>query len=75
MANPGQSNATGLNGSKTVSPADCSDRFHEGIDNGEFTIQTEVSYVLAIIVNSITCPFTIFLNALTITAVIKRISL
>lgn len=75
MANPGQSNVTGLNGSKTVSPADCSDRFHDGIDNGEFTIQTEVSYVLAVIVNSITCPFTIFLNALTITAVIKRISL
>lgn len=77
MANPGQSKATGLNGSKTVtvSPADCFDRFHDGIDNGEFTILTEVSYVLAVIVNSITCPFTILLNALTITAVIKRISL
>lgn len=75
MANPRQSNATDLNDSKTISPADCFDRFHDGIDNGDFTILTEVSYVLAVIFNSITCPFTILLNALTITAMIKKTSL
>ena len=47
----------------------CLDRFHYGIDNGELTSLTEVSYVFVIIINSIVCFCTTTLNVLVILAV------
>ena len=51
------------------SQSTCLDRFHYGIDNGELTSLTEVSYVFVIIINSIVCFCTTTLNVLVILAV------
>ena len=64
-----------LTSSEAVSHIDCTDRFHNGIDNGEFTALTEASYVIAIIFNSISCPFTVLLNLLVILAVKRKTGL
>ena len=61
--------------SKAVSQTDCDDRYHNGIDNSEFTALTEASYVIAIIFNSISCPFTVLLNLLVILAVKRKTGL
>lgn len=50
----------------------CSDRYHNGIDNGELTRLTEVSYALVIIINCIACLCTTTLNVLVIAAVKRR---
>ena len=50
----------------------CSDRYHNGIDNGELTRLTEVSYALVIIINCIACLCTTTLNLLVIAAVKRR---
>jgi len=73
MANQTEQNAsTELTSTAAASQTPCLDRFHDGIDNGDFTTATEVSYVAAIIVNSLTCPFTVLLNVLVIIAVKRR---
>ena len=73
MANPTEQNAsTELTSTAAASQTPCLDRFHDGLDNGDFTTATEVSYVAAIIVNSLTCPFTVLLNVLVIIAVKRR---
>lgn len=69
MANLKQEASTDLASTTAVSQTACFDRYHNGIDNGDFTTLTEVSYVIAIIVNSISSPVTVLLNALVITAV------
>ena len=53
----------------------CKDRYHEGIDNGDFTTATKQSYVITIVFNSIMCPFTVLLNVLVILAVKRKPSL
>ena len=53
----------------------CKDRYHEGIDNGDFTTATKQSYVITIVFNSIMCPFTVLLNVLVIWAVKRKPSL
>ena len=55
-----------------VAQTACLDRYHGGIDNGDFTTATKQSYVIAIIVNSITCPLAVLLNVLVILAVKRR---
>ena len=50
----------------------CSDRYHNGIDNGELTRLTEVSYALVIIINCTACLCTTTLNLLVIAAVKRR---
>lgn len=50
----------------------CSDRYHNGIDNGELTRLTEMSYALVIIINCIACLCTTTLNVLVIAAVKRR---
>lgn len=76
MANRTEQDAsTNLTYSPDISATACPDRYHNGINNGEFTTATKQSYIIAIIVNSVTCPFTVLLNVLVIMAVKKRPSL
>lgn len=49
----------------------CSDRYESGVSNADLTAATEYSFLIAIIVNSIACPFTVLLNVLIIAAVVK----
>ena len=56
----------------TESQSSCLDRYHYGIDNGELTVLTEMSYVFAIIINSVACLCTTTLNILVIVAVKRR---
>ena len=49
----------------------CSDRYQVGVYNANFTTATKHSYILAIIINSTTCPCTVLLNILVIIAVTR----
>ena len=72
MANFTQNDTTDFPSGSTESQSTCPDRYHNGIDNGKLTVVTEVSYVLAIIINSIACVCTTTLNVLVIVAVKRR---
>ena len=72
MANLTQNDTNGFPSGSTESHSTCPDRFHNGIDNGELTALTEVSYVFVIIINSMACLCTSTLNVLVIVAVKRR---
>ena len=72
MTNFTQNETADLSSSSTGSQNTCSDRFHDGVENGDLTALTEASYVLAIIFNSIACLCTVVLNVLVIAAVKRK---
>lgn len=72
MANLTQNDTNNFPSGATKSQSTCPDRHHDGIDNGELTVLTEVSYALVIIINIIACVCTTTLNVLVITAVKRR---
>ena len=74
MANITEQDASNdlANGTDVPQTTACSDRYHEGVDNGDFTAATEHSFLVAIIFNSVMCPFTVVLNVLVILAVKRR---
>ena len=72
MTNFTQNETADLPSSSTGSQNTCSDRFHDGVENGNLTALTEASFVLAIIFNSIACLCTVVLIVLVIAAVKRK---
>ena len=72
MDNFTQNDTNDFPSGSTESQSTCPDRYHNGIDNGELTLLTEVSYALVIIINCIACLCTSTLNVLVIAAVKRR---
>ena len=72
MANFTQNDTNDFPSGSTETQSTCSDRYHDGFDNGKLTLLTELSYALVIITNCIACLCTTTLNVLVIVAVKRR---